>query len=258
MRTDYVWQIVIVLITVLLTSFAGYVIGSQPEKVHRLEYEVFKNENISKNLPDIESIEILHNGEKIENLSNAAIMVRNNSTKNLENVEVHFRFRDSEIRPIYVSTHPPLDRPKESVTLLSQGKHKYIYKIDDINISKDGYSGYLFYFHFASKKPPEIDVLTSGKGITIEEQVDDQPSAISYFHNILIRTWWLLVLYGVIFFLYIKFITGFKTLKKEHIRNVSKDTTRSLSPSDIVSLSEYSPGAFDVVKHLLKTRKNSS
>ncbi|EMR12713.1 hypothetical protein MPL1_08843 [Methylophaga lonarensis MPL] len=252
MKTDYIWQITIVGIGALISSVAGYIIGSQPEKILKLEYEVFNNENISRNLAGIENVEILHNGEKIEKLSNTTILVRNSSPKNLEDIRIHFVFPDSQTQPIFTSTHTPKDRPKESVSLAEKTDNKYSYLIDDINIAKNDFDGYLFTFHFASEKPPLVNVLTSGKGITIEENLNTKPTVMSYFYNAIYRSWWLLLIYILVVLLYTKFVSSQSTLRKQHIENMASKDRAQLDAEDIIALTKFNPKARDVLKHTFR------
>lgn len=222
LKTEYFWQILFALVGALASGYAGYWFGNQPEAASVIEYQQHSNDNLHRIIGGTEKLQIIYGETPLDALSSISYRIANTSGKNLDKVKIYFDVQDKDILPIFHNVSPPADYPKEAITQISDQNGVYIFELEYLNRTESVWDGIGFSFYFGGSEPPDIAVKTGTKGVSLERQASGRIDTMAIFVGVIKRTWWILLAYLAIGYLYLWYVKAERKAKEAMFRTLIK------------------------------------
>ncbi|MCP8688923.1 hypothetical protein [Marinobacterium sedimentorum] len=216
MKSEYIWQVMFVLVGALASAYAGYWFGNQPDESSIIEYRSDSTSNLQSLMGGNNKLKITYEGRSLDALSSTSFQIANTSEKNLDKVKIYFELEDKSNSPIFHTVSPQKVYPKEAVTLISEKNGVYVFELEYLNRTDSIWDGIAFSFYFGGSDSPKINVKTGTKGVSIRQYTNDNISASKIFVRVIVEVWWFLLIYlsgGYLFYKYRKA----ERVKKENL-----------------------------------------
>lgn len=231
MKSDRLWHAVITIAAAVITAYAGYWFGRQPEAVSEIEYRMYSEENLTRQLGRSEDFKITYKGVERPGLSRVEIFIANTSARNLEKMRVYLHLSDVTVTPLISDFSVPEGYPRDLIKRISQENGTFTYEIDYMNRTARFSSGFSFYFYFAQATPPQVSIELGAKGVTLRRynRQADETSPFKFWLMVWGDLWWVIVLWILLTLFALKSV---RTVKKIRLEK-AKRYVASLLPAEL-------------------------
>lgn len=215
-------SVLMVIFTAVVSTVVTYYFSTLPAGSDLLEYTTIETRKWDDFLHSGDDVKLTVNNSYVRNLSKKSIFISNSSNKHLENITLHFEIDNPEVNPAFVSVSPPTGYPKDTISLVTKSKGKYIYNIQFLNAMADErapWSGFEFNFFFLDSALPEIEVIAATKGVKLLPYKIGDISYFEIFILVLKRMWWVFVIYFLISAVFLKLMHTKIKIKEEKVIN---------------------------------------
>lgn len=258
MKFEYFWQLVLLVIGVIATTYAGYWMGNRPEQSNVVEYLWVYNEDATKIFGKGNEVSVLVKGSPVESIQSLTYYIANTSNKNLENLKIYFRVESEKEKLLFVDYRTSDGMPSIAMKQLSPSDDLYGFEFDYLNRSSNAWSGAKITFYFSGEEKPTISVMPGSKGMKVQEYKETRAFSIERVLWAMSKMWPILAAYFIFFAITSYLSSSSRKLKDEMFHNVVFDTVNdeSISREDkakrISVQYEYKPTLRETIRSLLR------